>query len=74
MGWVDPCPRKNKNGYYQSFKTWFGGRLEVRPESLARLIVNTGQYKDKNGYYHSFETRINQARVTCQDGKLLGST
>jgi hypothetical protein len=59
MGWVDPCQRKNKNGYYQSFKIRFGGRIEIRPESLARLTVNPNQFKDKNSYYNSFEIRIN---------------
>jgi hypothetical protein len=33
MGWVDLSQRKNRNGYYHSFKTQFGGRFVQQPQN-----------------------------------------
>ena len=45
MGLVNPSQRKNKNGYYHSFKTQFEGRFGSRPKSRVGLIINSSQYK-----------------------------
>jgi hypothetical protein len=70
---IDPCQRKNKNGYYHNFKTELGGRPEFRLRSRAGLTVNPGQCKDKSGYYHSFKTQL-EGRLGTRPGSQVGLT
>jgi hypothetical protein len=35
---VNPSQRIDKNGYYHSFKTWLGSRLEIRFKSWVRWV------------------------------------
>jgi hypothetical protein len=49
---------KDKNNYYHSFKTLFGGRPEVKIRSKVVLTIDPYQHKDIYDYYHSFKTLL----------------
>jgi hypothetical protein len=49
---------KNKNDYYHSFKTLFGGRPEAKIGSRVVLTIDPYQHKDTDDYYYSFKTLL----------------
>jgi hypothetical protein len=54
---VDPSQYKNKNSYYNSFKTRLESRPGTRFELWVGFIIDTSQYKDKSDCY-SFKTKL----------------
>jgi hypothetical protein len=68
---VYPSQYKDKNYYYQSFKTWLGYQPGAKPRSQAGLTINPGQYKNKNSYNYSFKTRLG-SRLKARLGSRVG--
>jgi len=52
---IDLGQYKDKNNYYHSFKTLFGGRPEDKIESRVVLTIDPYQHNDTNDYYYSLK-------------------